>query len=374
MARARVWARTTVHHRTKGIGRPSPLTVCGHRSRGTRALRAVKGVVATVPGKAHHERLQHHHARRTIGIGRPSSLTACGLRSRGTRALRAVIGVVATVARQRLVTSIISTTKQAASPRCQGKGSSRASSAPPCTPRQRYWETQPPHCARPTLTKDTGLQSGHRSLRLLRFRRAAPDVEERTAADSAASNCSPSSAVSTEPSRFAASVAMPPPAAFGRDFGQEIAEPLRSCSNRSQRKLRQRWRSSAALAAHANIGRVPVASIAPRQRTSKITARTAKVNRSPAAIAVVEALSAAGGDLGSVVLSSAARSCASVWLSPSSQSLSGRGRFRHWLSSAASPCASIWPSRPGGGRLSPSSQSGAALTQAGLRFGPGDGR
>ena len=186
--------------------------------------------------------LGHHHACRAKGIGRPSPITARGLRSR----------------------------------------------------------------------RNTGLQSGHR-LRFRFLRRAASYVEVRTVvqpSSSAASNCPLSFAARTEPPRLAATFAMPPPAAFGRDFGQEIqsgpnAEPQMSCSNRSQSGLWQRWRGSVALAAHANIGRVPVASIAPRHLISKMTARTAKVNLSPAAI-VARGMCTAGGDLGTVVLSSAA--------------------------------------------------------------------
>ena len=95
-----------MHHRTTVIGRPSSLTACGHRSRGTRALRAVIGAVATVPRHARHEHHRHHH-------------------------------------------------HQAASQRCQARLITSVK-APPCMPRQRYWETQPPHCARPTLTKEHG--------------------------------------------------------------------------------------------------------------------------------------------------------------------------------------------------------------------------
>ena len=43
------------------------------------------------------------------------------------------------------------------------------------------------------------------------------------------------------------------------------------------------------MTAHANSGRVPEASIAPRHRISRMTARTANVKRSPANTCVVEA-------------------------------------------------------------------------------------
>jgi hypothetical protein len=84
----------------------------------------------------------------------------------------------------------------------------------------------------------------------------------------------------------AASVAMPPPAAFGRDFGQL----LKSSSNRAAVSRGHLKRNSAALAAHANSGRVPVASIAPRQRISRMTARTVNAKRSP-----VPPISSSGG-------------------------------------------------------------------------------
>ena len=113
---------------------------------------------------------------------------------------------------------------------------------------------------------------------------------------------------------IAASVAMPPPAAFGRDFGQSfIAELLKSSSNHAAVSHGHLKRNSSALAAHANSGRVPEASIAPRHRISRMTARTANVKRSPANTCVVEA------EITEALVAST----------------SGRGRFRHWLSSAA---------------------------------------
>jgi hypothetical protein len=152
--------------------------------KGTRALRAVKVAVATVPRQVRHEHHRHFHRaaspwcqasssrassaplcimhHRTNGIGRPSSLTACGRRSKGTRALRAV-KAPSPLCHGKLVEHRQHLC-QAASPQCQA-GSSRASWHHHAPPHQRYWETQLPHGVRSSLTRNTGPQSGHRRRR-----------------------------------------------------------------------------------------------------------------------------------------------------------------------------------------------------------------